>query len=93
MSRPRSAFWPTTDTGNRVTTDQNEPQEPTSPTLWQTIGSVAASFFGVQSGRNRQRDFSRGKPLHFIVIGLLMTVVFVLVVWAAVRFALHSAGL
>jgi hypothetical protein len=76
-----------------LTSDEERSGEPRPPTLWQTIGSVAASFFGVQSGRNRQRDFSRGKPLHFIIIGLLMTVVFVLVVWAAVRFALHSAGL
>jgi hypothetical protein len=76
-----------------VTADDDKPDEQAPPTLWQTVGSVAASFFGVQSGRNRQRDFSRGKPLHFIVIGLVMTVAFVLVIWVAVRLALRSAGL
>jgi hypothetical protein len=35
--------------------------------------SIMASFFGVQSSKNHQRDFERGKPLHFIIIGLLMT--------------------
>ncbi|HEY1076062.1 MAG TPA: DUF2970 domain-containing protein [Fontimonas sp.] len=64
-----------------------------APTLWQTVGSVAASFFGVQSSKNRRRDFSRGKPAHFIVIGLLMTVLFVMAVAAAVKLALRSAGL
>jgi hypothetical protein len=76
-----------------VSADEQPSGDAPPPTLWQTVGSVAASFFGVQSRGNRQRDFSRGKPLHFIIIGLLMTVAFVLVLWAAVRFALHSAGL
>lgn len=67
--------------------------KPRPPTLWQTIQSVGASFFGVQSSRNRERDFSRGKAGHFIAIGLAMTVLFVLVVVLAVKFALRQAGL
>ncbi|HEX4896140.1 MAG TPA: DUF2970 domain-containing protein [Solimonas sp.] len=67
--------------------------EPKGVGLWQTISSVAASFFGVQSRRNRERDFARGKATHFIAVGLLMTVVFVLLVVLAVRLALRSQGL
>ncbi len=63
------------------------------PSLWQTVGSVAASFFGVQSSKNRKRDFSAGKPGHFIVIGLVMTALFILIVVVAVKLALRSAGL
>ena len=63
------------------------------PTLWQTIASVAASFFGVQSSANRQRDFKRGKPAHFIAVALGMTVAFILVVVVAVKIALRSAGM
>jgi hypothetical protein len=70
-----------------------EPQGPQTPTLWQTIASVAASFFGVQSSKNRQRDFTHGKPLHFIVVGLVATVVFVALVILVVRLALHQAGM
>lgn len=44
-----------------------------SPTFFQITVSIMASFFGVQSSKNHQRDFERGKPLHFIIIGLLMT--------------------
>lgn len=76
-----------------MSTDDNRSDDPAPPTLWQTISSVAASFFGVQSARNRQRDFSRGKPVHFIIVGLLMTAAFVLVIWVAVRLALRSAGM
>lgn len=66
---------------------------PGQPTLWQTVSSVIASFFGVQSSKNRQRDFSKGRAVHFIVIGLVMTVVLVLGVWLAVKLALRSAGM
>jgi len=75
----------------------NDPQqnknEVAAPTLWQTVGSVAASFFGVQSAKNRERDFSKGKASHFIVIGLVMTVVFIATVLLAVKLALKHAGL
>ena len=39
----------------------------------QMIGSVSASFFGVQSSRNRDRDFKRGRARDFILVGILMT--------------------
>lgn len=63
------------------------------PTLWQTAASVAASFFGVQSSRNRERDFSRGKAGHFIAIGIVMTALFALTVLLGVKLLLRDAGL
>ena len=62
------------------------------PNAIQIILSVLASFFGVQSSKNRQRDFSHGKPIHFIIAGLLLTVAFVLLVWGVVNLVLSSAG-
>ncbi|MDX1497059.1 MAG: DUF2970 domain-containing protein [Salinisphaeraceae bacterium] len=62
-------------------------------TLWQTVKSVAASFFGVQSSANRERDFSKGKPQYFIIVGLLMTLVFVGGVILAVQLVMKNAGL
>ncbi|MBL6751581.1 MAG: DUF2970 domain-containing protein [Nevskia sp.] len=64
-----------------------------SVSLWQTTGSVLASFFGVQSSRNRVRDFERGKPLAFIGVGLLMTVAFIGCLLAVVHAALSGTGL
>jgi hypothetical protein len=61
-------------------------------TFWQIAGSAAAAAFGVQSRANRERDFSRGKPLHFIIAGITFTALFVLIVVSVVRFILHSAA-
>ncbi len=46
--------------------------------LWQVICSVFAAGFGVQSKENKVRDFSRGRPHQFIVVGILFTVAFML---------------
>lgn len=46
--------------------------------LWQVICSVFAAGFGVQSRENKVRDFSRGKPLQFIIAGLLFTIGFLI---------------
>ncbi|MEQ1440328.1 DUF2970 domain-containing protein [Fontimonas sp. SYSU GA230001] len=78
-----------------MSTPQDETNRTAPPRQgWlQTISSVAASFFGVQSSKHRQRDFTKGKAGHFIAVGLIMTVLFVLVVWIAVKIALRSAGM
>ncbi len=56
------------------------------------LQSVLAAAFGVQSGKNRARDFSRGKPSHFIILGLLFTAIFVVVLYGLVKLVLHLAG-
>ena len=55
------------------------------------VRSVAAAFFGVQSNRNRERDFKHGKPIHYIIIGAAATVLFVLVMWGVVKLVLAFA--
>ncbi|MBI6706171.1 DUF2970 domain-containing protein, partial [Pseudomonas viridiflava] len=42
-----------------------------APTFRQMLHSVLAAAFGVQSGKNRERDFTYGKPAHFLLLGLL----------------------
>ena len=61
-------------------------------TLWEMLQSVLSAAFGVQSGKNRSRDFSRGKPSHFIILGVLFTAVFVLVIFGIVKLVLPLAG-
>lgn len=58
----------------------------------QTIGSVFAAAFGVQSSKNRKRDFAKGNVLAFVVAGLLFTGLFVGVLVAIVHFVLAGAG-
>ncbi|NQD92291.1 DUF2970 domain-containing protein [Pseudomonas sp. CrR25] len=69
---------------------QDDDDKPLS--LWEMLQSVLAAAFGVQSGKKRSRDFSRGKPSHFITLGVLFTLVFVLVLFAVVKLVLHLAG-
>lgn len=56
------------------------------------ILSVLASFFGVQSGRNQERDFRHGRAVHFIIVGLGLTLLLIMGIWIAVKFALRAAG-
>lgn len=53
--------------------------------LRQIFASVMASFAGVQSDERRQRDFSRGRPRDFIIVGLIFTLLFILAVWGIVE--------
>ena len=57
--------------------------------IWvQAILSVMASFIGVQSNINRERDFEHGRFSVFVVAGLLMTLIFLLSVYGLVQLAM-----
>ena len=56
-----------------------------TPSLGKVLTSVIAGFFGVQSNKRRDQDFTHGKPAHYIAMGLLFTVVFVLTIWGVVH--------
>ena len=73
-----------------MTLDEQDNDKPL--TFREMLQSVLAAAFGVQSGKNRARDFSRGKPSHFILVGVLFTSIFVLVLFALVQLVLHLAG-
>ncbi len=61
-------------------------------TAWQVMFSAVAAAFGVQSSRNRERDFTHGRASHFIIAGIVFTVLFVLVMIGVVTLVLGSAG-
>lgn len=56
-----------------------------------TLKSVAAAFLGVQSDKNRNRDFSEGKPSHFIIAGIIGVIVFIALLIVAVSLVLPSS--
>ncbi len=64
----------------------------TTPSFLSVLGSVLASMFGVQSNRKREQDFTHGKPSQYIIIGLLVTVVFMLTIWGVVSLVMKLAG-
>jgi len=72
--------------------DPRPSKEPAGLTFWQVVGSTIAAAIGVQKKANKERDFTHGKPLPFIVAGLVFTVLFVLAVVAVVQMVLSRAG-
>ena len=71
--------------------EKPEPDEPKRMSLLQVAQSVLAAFFGVQSNRNRERDFKQGSAKTFIIAGLVGTVVFIAVVAMVVKLVLGMA--
>ncbi len=59
--------------------------------LLQVAQSVLAAFFGVQSNRNRERDFKGGSAKVFVIAGLIGTVIFIVLVATVVRLVLGAA--
>ena len=70
----------------------DDPAQNKPPTFWQVLHSVMAAAFGVQSAKNRSRDFTHGKPSQFLLLGLLFTVVFALTLFGIVKLVLYVAG-
>ena len=56
------------------------------------VKSIAAAAFGVQSSRNKERDFTHGNYRHFIIGGIVFTVLFVLTLAFVVSMVLERAG-
>jgi hypothetical protein len=71
---------------------EHEPRDTDKPvSLLQVAQSVLAAFFGVQSHRNRERDFKGGSARVFIIAGLLGTLIFIAVVATVVHLVLSAA--
>ena len=51
-------------------------------------GGTLSAALGVQSSANRKRDFTHGKPVHFIILGIAFTALFVLAVIGVVNLVL-----
>ncbi len=58
--------------------DEQQNDSAATLTLWQVVCSVFAAGFGVQSKENKVRDFTQGKPLQFVIAGLLFTIGFLI---------------
>jgi hypothetical protein len=58
--------------------------------LKDTFKSVAAAFFGVQSNKNREKDFSQGKINQFIIVGIISVIAFIAALIAIVALVIPS---
>ncbi len=55
------------------------------------VKSATSAAFGIQSQTNRQRDFENGKPIHFIIAGIVITLFFLLGVGLFVKIMLATS--
>lgn len=51
----------------------------------QVFQSTIAAAFGVQSDKNRQRDFNHGKPIYYIIAGVIFTLLFIVAIVTVVN--------
>ena len=74
--------------------DVSDPDQPQHRqlTFWELVKSTFSAFLGVQSDANRERDFTHGKMSHFILMGLLLGLLFVLTIIGVVQLVLHLTG-
>ena len=79
---------------DRQQDDQPEGEEKRKSPLnpLQVIGSVFAAGLGIQSSRNRERDFKQGRAGTFIAAGIIFTLLFIGGLYAVVRLVLANAG-
>ena len=81
---------------NETNRDEAAPAEPETQKKklgpLQVVGSVFAAGLGVQSSRNRERDFKQGRLGIFIAAGIVFTLLFIGVVFTVVQLVLKSAG-
>jgi len=70
-------------------------QEETSkqkPRFGSVILSILAAAIGVQSDKNRERDFANGSPFTFIIGGFAFTILFIATVALVVGLVLSRAN-
>ncbi len=72
--------------------EESHAKEQTQLSFGQLLKSTFFAFLGVQSNANRERDFTQGKMSHFIWMGLLFGLVFVLTIIGVVQLVLHFSG-
>ena len=67
------------------------PSEGRGTGFWSVVQSVLAAGLGVQSSKNRARDFKQGRAVHFIVGGVIGTVLFVIAIVVFVKVIIGTA--
>ena len=65
-----------------------QPSNQQKPRLISVVKSILAAGIGVQSEKNRTRDFEQGSPLVFIIGGIVFTLLFITTVANVVGFVL-----
>ena len=68
--------------------DNNKPK----PSFGQVVLSTLAAAIGVQTNKNRERDFKGGSFKAYIAAGIIFTTLFVLTLVLVVKMVLSNMG-
>jgi hypothetical protein len=68
------------------------PKDEKSLNPLQVVSSVMAAGLGVQSSKNRERDFKQGRLGVFIAAGIIFTLLFIGTVFTVVQLVLKGSG-
>ena len=72
---------------------QKEPEpNKKQPGLGSIILSTLAAAFGVQSSKNRERDFVKGNLKSYVISGLIFVVIFISSIVMLVKFLIQQAS-
>ncbi|KZX63776.1 MULTISPECIES: DUF2970 domain-containing protein [unclassified Alcanivorax] len=70
----------------------NPANQDKKPTLIQTISSILAALFGVQSAKNRERDFTKGDAGNYIGVYVVLVLALVIGMVVTVNMVLDAAA-
>lgn len=72
--------------------DNDHSNEHRQPGFLQVVLSTLAAAIGVQSNKNRERDFRSGSIKAYVAAGIIFTTLFVLTLVLVVRTVLERMG-
>jgi len=70
--------------------DVKEPAARRKASLARTLGAVGWSFFGVRKARDLERDANELNPLHVVIAGVVVAVLFVVALVVLVNWIIAS---
>ena len=69
-----------------------EKQQEQKPGIGAVILSTLSAFIGIQSSKNRERDFAKGNFKAYVISGLIFTVLFITSIVTLVKYLIAHAG-
>lgn len=69
---------------------QAEKKDSSNSGFWRILQSTLAGAIGVQSNKNREKDFENGNIWVFVASGIIFTLLFILTITTVVRLAISA---
>ncbi len=58
--------------------------------VFKIVKSVLSAMIGVQKKENLENDFSQKSVMPFVIVGILMTLIFLVTIWGVVQLVLNQ---